>query len=131
MESSADTLRVYVSGQLTYETLDSTESCWQAVRAAFRREVVIDLSRVTFIGSAALGSLCGLQRWLETRGCRLRIAAISPEARAILESTNLARLFSIGDGQGEAAPWAVAEVGGIDAGSRYAAAGQHWEVIEQ
>ncbi len=131
MESSADTLRVYLSGQLTYETLDSTASCWQAVRAAFRREVVIDLSGVTFIGSAALGSLCGLQRWLESRGCRLQIAAISAEARAILERTNLARLFSFGDGQGETAAWAVAEVRGIDAGARYAATGQHWEVIEQ
>ena len=60
----------------------------------------------------------------------LDAAAISAEARAILELTNLARLFSFGDGQGETAAWAVAEVAGINAGSRYAPAGQHWEVIE-
>lgn len=32
MEPDPDTLRVYLRGQLVYETLDSTESCLRAAR---------------------------------------------------------------------------------------------------
>ena len=56
------TLLIYLRGQLVYETHAFTESCWQAVRPGFERFVVLDLSQVTFIGSAALGSLRGLLR---------------------------------------------------------------------
>jgi anti-anti-sigma regulatory factor len=65
MQSSPDTLLVYMRGQMVYETLDATEGCWQAVRHAFRHSVLLDLSQVTYMASAALGSLCGLRRWLE------------------------------------------------------------------
>jgi anti-anti-sigma factor len=97
MESSADTLRVYLRGQLVYETLGSTERCWEAVRAAFKPSVVLDLSAVTFIASAALGSLLGLRRWLESRGSRLRVSAVSPEVRRVLTATGLHRFFAIDD----------------------------------
>jgi hypothetical protein len=55
-------LLVYLRGQLVYETLAFTGSRWQAIRAGFKRFVVLDLSQVTLMGSAALGSLCGLLR---------------------------------------------------------------------
>jgi hypothetical protein len=61
MQSSPDALLVYMRGQMVYETLDATEGCWQAVRHAFRRSVLLDLSQVTYMASAALGSLCGLR----------------------------------------------------------------------
>ena len=64
MQSSPDTLLVYMRGQMVYETLDATDGCWQAVRHAFRRSVLLDFSQVTYLASAALGSLCGLRRWL-------------------------------------------------------------------
>jgi hypothetical protein len=56
-KSSPDTPSVYVRSQPVCETLGATESCWQAVRGAFRRTVVLALSGVRFVASAALGSL--------------------------------------------------------------------------
>jgi anti-anti-sigma factor len=102
-ESTADALRVYLRGQLVYETLDSIESCWEVVRAGPRPSVVLDLSEVDFMGSAALGSLLGLRRWLESRGCCLRISAMSAEIRRVLEVTGLNRILPIDDGAREAA----------------------------
>jgi anti-anti-sigma factor len=87
MQSSPDTLLVYIRGQMVNETLDATEGCWQAVRHAFRRSVVLDLSQVTYMASAALGSLCGLRRWLMSQGSGLRIVAISTEVRSIMEAS--------------------------------------------
>jgi anti-anti-sigma factor len=104
MQSSPDTLLVYMRGQMIYETLDATEGCWQAVRHAFRHSVLLDLSQVTYMASAALGSLCGLRRWLESQGSRLRIVAISTEVRSIMEASGLLRLFSVDDGPVEIAP---------------------------
>jgi anti-anti-sigma factor len=94
LESSADTLRVYLSGQLVYETLDAVESCWEAVRVAHRPVVDLDMSEVSFMASAALGSLLGLRRWLVSRGCWLRISAMSADVRELLELTGVQRLFS-------------------------------------
>jgi hypothetical protein len=56
MQSSPDTLLVYMRGQMVYETLDATDGCWQAVQHAFRRSVLLDFSQVTYMASAALGS---------------------------------------------------------------------------
>jgi anti-anti-sigma factor len=93
LESSDDTLKVYLSGQLVYETLDSVETCWEAVRAAHRQSVDLDLSDVGFMASATLGSLLGLRRWLVSRGCWLQISAMSAEVRQVLELTGVKRLF--------------------------------------
>jgi anti-anti-sigma factor len=105
MQSSPDTLLVYMRGQMVYEMLDATDGCWQAVRHAFRRSVLLDLSQVTYMASAALGSLCGLRRWLESQGSCLRIVAISTEVRSIMEASGLLRIFSVDDGPIENAPW--------------------------
>jgi anti-anti-sigma factor len=103
LESSDDQLQVTLSGQLVYETLDSIELCWEAVRSQPRPSVVLDLSAVTFIASAALGSLLALRRWLTSRGCRLAIAAMSTEVRETLDVSGLKRLFIAADEPRESA----------------------------
>jgi anti-anti-sigma factor len=129
VEPSADTLRVYLRGQLVYETLAATESCWQAVRAAVKRFVVLDLSQVTFMGSAALGSLCGLRRWLESRGCSLRIAAVSTEVRVIMEVSGMLGLFAVNDDSGETGKWSGPEGGRSVEAWAHSVAGQLGEVV--
>ena len=95
VESSADTLRVYLRGHLVHETLDATAACWRVLRARARPNVVLDLSEVKLLASAPLGALVGLRRWLLSRGYRLQISAMSAEVREIMERTRLNRLFSI------------------------------------
>ncbi len=97
MESSADSLLVHLRGQLVYETLASTERCWEAVQAAFKPLVVLDLSEVTFMASAALGSLLALRRCLVSRGTCLRISAMSPEVRQLMVAAGLNGFFATDD----------------------------------
>jgi anti-anti-sigma factor len=97
MEWSEETLLVCLRGQVVYETLIPFESCFEAVRAEPRPTVVLDLSELTYIASAALGSLIGLRRWLEARGSCLRISALSAELCEALRSTGLTRVFGIDD----------------------------------
>jgi anti-anti-sigma factor len=97
MEAREDTLLVYLRGPLVYETLVPLECCWNRIRAEARPSVRLDLSEVTLLGSAALGCLLGLRRWLEARGAHLRVTAASPEVRQVLQVTGLDRFFVIDD----------------------------------
>jgi anti-anti-sigma factor len=131
MQSSPDTLLVYMRGQMVYETLGATERCWQAVRDAFRQSVVLDLSQVTYMASAALGSLCGLRRWLESQGSCLRIVAIGTEVRSIMEASGLLRLFSVDDGPFENTLWIGPDGKPDDATWPRSGAFQNQEVVGQ
>jgi anti-anti-sigma factor len=95
MERRDETLLVWLRGHIVYETLTRFEFCCDAIRAEPRPTVVLDLSELTYIASAALGALLSLRRWLEARGSCLRISALSREAREVLRITGLARVFSI------------------------------------
>jgi anti-anti-sigma factor len=95
MEWGEDTLLVSLRGPLVYETLEPLQACWEAVRAEPRPRVVLDLSEVTFMASAALGSLVGLWRWLEARGYGLRLSALSLDVRHVLHLTGLEQILPI------------------------------------
>jgi anti-anti-sigma factor len=131
MQSSPDTLLVYMRGQLVYETLDATDGCWQAVRHAFRHSVLLDLSQVTYMASAALGSLCGLRRRLESQGSCLRIVAISTEVHSIMEASGLLGIFSVDDGPVEIAPGVGLDGEPNDAAWIRSGAFQYQEVVGQ
>jgi anti-anti-sigma factor len=130
-QSSPDALLVYMRGQMGYETLDATEGCWQAVRHAFRRSVLLDLSQVTYMASAALGSLCGLRRGLESQGSSLRIVAISTEVHSIMEASGLLRIFSFDDGPVEIATGVGLDDEPDDAAWIRSGAFQNQEVVGQ
>jgi anti-sigma B factor antagonist len=57
--------------------------------------VVVDLTRATFIDSMTLGVLLGAVKRLRPRGGRLRIVCADPNIRKIFEITLLDRVFSL------------------------------------
>jgi hypothetical protein len=128
MQSSPDTLLVYMRGQMVYETLDATEDCWQAVRHAFRHSAVLDLSKVTYIATATLGSPCRLRRWLVPQGSCLRIVVIS---HSITEASGLLRLFAVDHGPIDNAPWIGPDSKTDDAAWIRSGAFQNEEVVGQ
>jgi anti-sigma B factor antagonist len=64
--------------------------------------LVIDLSRVTFIDSMALGVLLDGMKRLRARGGVLRIAGPRPDVRRIFEITLLDRVFPLDATRSEA-----------------------------
>ena len=64
--------------------------------------VVLDLTRVAFIDSMALGVLLGALKRLRERGGELRLVVPNPELRRIFEITLLDQLFTISSTRHEA-----------------------------
>lgn len=64
--------------------------------------VVLDLSDVTFLGSAGLAVLVGAKDDADSRGCRLWLVPGSRIVRRALEATGLMQLFTTADGVPEA-----------------------------
>ncbi|WP_255426080.1 STAS domain-containing protein [Pseudonocardia sp. C8] len=64
--------------------------------------LVVDLSRVTFLGSAGLAALVETKEKVEGAGSRLRLVCGSHAVTRALEATNLMSLFDVADGVPEA-----------------------------
>ncbi|MEJ8278650.1 STAS domain-containing protein [Pseudonocardia spirodelae] len=64
--------------------------------------LVVDLSRVTFLGSAGLAALVEAKERIGTTGGRLRLVCGSHAVTRALEATNLMSLFDVADGVPEA-----------------------------
>ena len=61
------------------------------------REVLVDLSRTTFIDSTALGVLIGVVKRLRPEGGELAIVCPEPSLRNVFEVTRLDRAFELFD----------------------------------
>ncbi|ALL78110.1 anti-sigma-factor antagonist [Pseudonocardia sp. EC080610-09] len=64
--------------------------------------LVVDLTRVTFLGSAGLAALVEAKEKAEGDGSRLRLVCGSHAVTRALEATNLLSLFDVADGVPEA-----------------------------
>lgn len=66
------------------------------------RGLVVNLAGVDFIDSAGIGVLVGVWHRILATNSRLALAAPSPQARSILDTTGLAGAFSVYDTEAEA-----------------------------
>lgn len=95
-------LRVlHVVGELDTLTAPLLQSRLLAQQAEVPN-VVLDLSDVTFLGSAGLAVLVGAKDDADNRGCRLLLVPGSRIVKRALEATGLLHLFTVADGVPEA-----------------------------
>ncbi|MDQ4118006.1 MAG: STAS domain-containing protein [Actinomycetota bacterium] len=73
-----------------------------SARLAAARLVVVDLSRVTFLGSAGLAALVAAKDEADREGKRLRLVCGSHTVTRALEATGLMSVFDVADGVQEA-----------------------------
>jgi anti-sigma B factor antagonist len=93
-ELAHDTSLLAVEGDLDLASAPSLKWALADAQAAESRHVVVDLSRVGFIDSTALGVLVGAQRALDP-GVRLAIACAEENVLRIFELTGLDGMFEI------------------------------------
>jgi anti-sigma B factor antagonist len=93
-ELASDTSLLTVEGDLDLASAPSLKWALADVQAADGRHVVVDLSKVGFIDSTALGVLVGAQRSLEP-GVRMAIACAEENVLRIFELTGLDGMFEI------------------------------------
>jgi len=66
------------------------------------RQVMLDLSNVTFLDSMALGVILGTKKRLAATGRDLELVVANPEIRRIFEITMLDRIFALHASRAEA-----------------------------
>jgi len=93
-ELADDTSLLSVEGDLDLASAPSLKWALADLQSAESRHVVVDLSRVAFIDSTALGVLVGAQRSLDP-GVRLAIACAEENVLRIFELTGLDGMFEI------------------------------------
>ena len=60
-----------------------------------RLDVLVDLSKVTYIDSSGIASLVEALQWAKRRGTDLCLIAVSPEALRVFELARLDKVFAI------------------------------------
>lgn len=72
------------------------------VKAVATEPLVLDMSKVTFIDSSALGLIVSTFRRNQEVGSRFCLFGMSPQVRAVFELTRLHRIFDIFDDESAA-----------------------------
>jgi anti-sigma B factor antagonist len=93
-ELAHDTTVLSVEGDLDLASAPSLKWALADLQSNGRRHVVVDLSRVSFIDSTALGVLVGAQRAMDS-GVRLAVACADENVLRIFELTGLDGMFEI------------------------------------
>lgn len=83
-----------VSGELSLHTVCTFRAAVLRLIDAGARQIVVDLTAVTFIDSTALGVLMSGQRQLQPRGGAIVVAACEPIA-LVFKTVGLERLFAV------------------------------------
>jgi anti-sigma B factor antagonist len=103
-QSVGDATLVSVSGEIDISTAPSLRAELQE-HAPEDTMVIVDLKRVTFLDSTALGVLVGARRNRIEAGGDLRLVVSEPRILKIFEITGLTDVFSISPSLDEAMGW--------------------------
>jgi len=90
-----DVTIVYCKGCFIYRNQATVFSEKIAEILPRARQVIIDLSGLEVIDSAALGELVVVHMWIRASGCALKLAGANPRIRKVFELTNLLRVFDV------------------------------------
>jgi len=81
--------------RLTYPTLSAFFADVKQIVEGGARKVVIDLSPVTYIDSAAIGCLMDIYRMLNDRGGALRLASLQPRVETMISMTGVHKIIEL------------------------------------
>jgi len=95
IHSEAGLVRLHLRGGLDGDASRDLRDGLAALAAVEAREVVIDLSNVTFIDGSGLGALSFLFKRLSARGRRLTVEGVSGQPLAMLRHLGLASLLGL------------------------------------
>jgi anti-sigma B factor antagonist len=88
---------IAVSGEIDVATAPQLRECLHRVIAQGEATVVLDLLRVSFLDSTALGVLVGALKRCRELGGDLHVVVADPRIVKIFEITGLTNVFTIAD----------------------------------
>ena len=99
IQSEPGRVLLRLRGGLDSEAGEALRDSLVALAAVEVRDVMIDLSDVTFIDGSGVGALSFLFKRLAARGRRLRLVGVTGQPLTTLRSLGLARALGIDDGR--------------------------------
>ncbi len=92
----ADSIVVFLDGEVVMDMIQECKMEMESLIARDEcREMVVDLSGVTFMDSSGIGFLIGLRRRAEAAGRRFSLRNPSPPIRKLLDMLKLSDFFSL------------------------------------
>lgn len=88
---------VAVAGEIDVATAPQLRQCLHHLLSEGRSTIVLDLLRVTFLDSTALGVLVGALKRCREQGGDLQIVVADPRILKIFEITGLTNVFAIAE----------------------------------
>lgn len=95
IQSEPGLVRLHLKGGLDSEASRTMRDSLVALAAVEARDVVIDLSHVTFIDGSGVGALSFLFKRLTARGRRLSLTGVSGQPLAMLRHLGLAKTLGV------------------------------------
>lgn len=95
LKSRDDVLIVHLRGWAQFDQSKVLDHCFKEVQARAERRIVIDLSDLQYVGSAALGAFVGLRQYVETQQGVLRLAAPNSFVTRVFEAAGFPQYFTI------------------------------------
>ncbi len=86
---------VRLIGDASVEHVGELEEHLKKLETMHSHKLVMDMSRVDYIGSIGLGMLIRFRSQVESAGGRLRIAAVDPSIMEAFKSSRLDQVFDI------------------------------------
>ena len=84
------------------EETNSLREKVKGLLAEGKRKLVLDMSNVTLIDSAGLGTLVGVHQSAATRGATLRLCNLGAKFKELLQMTRLLTVFEVSTNEAEA-----------------------------
>ena len=94
-QSAADGVVIALAGAFTFKDHHSFRAMLDILKAAAGRRHVLDLSRVEFMDSAALGMLLIAEDEARSAGWRLTLRKAPPAIARLIELSSMDALFTI------------------------------------
>jgi anti-anti-sigma factor len=90
---NGNSMVIRVSGEIDHTTADRVAEAFEGAKQDAGAQVVLDLANVTFVDSAGLRALVGIERRARDRATTIRIASPPDHVRAVFRLSGLERLL--------------------------------------
>lgn len=89
-------LTVSLSGELDHhEAQKAMESIEQAIEASLPREIILDMSALSFMDSSGIAIVLKMNRLLRLTNGKMRIVSPQPQPLKVLEAAGIGRIIPI------------------------------------
>jgi anti-anti-sigma factor len=86
---------VRLRGRAGYDQIGVLDACFKAVQAMTDHQIILELSELSYIGSAGLGAFVTLKHAIEARKGRIVVVGLNPLVYDLFETAGFTKFFTV------------------------------------